>query len=712
MIYAVAVFLPFLDLSLGGCMREYLGRGLIFVLLAVSSICFSDIGAEWNPTGNPIGGGPGYSDTVRHQDADYYVLTRDQLLNSLSSAGAGDIIYIADSVEIDMGEAEEISIPAGVTLASGRGRILDDTISWGGLIFTNDRDDDMNCLFRTGGSGVRITGLRIRGPDGEVSDRSNSPQYVRAITGIELTRSGAEVDNCEIYDWPRAGIQVTGTFDTAFIHHNYLHHIRRQGSGYGVVCNGDNYSLIEGNYSNFCRHHVAATYDITNCYEARHNIFGYNGYLQQLDRHGSGTEGGELTWIHHCTAKNNAPTSSVYAVSIRGIPEDSCKIHDCWFWEEDSADAFQVLYNDNVRIGNIHYGSTPPSGVSSILPVSVISTNVDSGIVPLTVIFDGSGSYDNDGSINWYEWADGDGSTMRGPTLSHTYESIGIYNAELMVWDSKGCEDKEYVTIKVLPNDNSSYISLWVKDGYRDNLTGYFAVRIRIDSDIVWQQDVAGDSGWIHVVENIDDEISGKDSIRITLEVVCTQQESGQFIELEVYFDDVAIFGGEVVNGDFEDNGDHWVYESGGTGFLYDAYYTSEDTRSRNRAVLITQQYNVNAMQGAYGRLSQKISLTGIGENKKSTLESGRLYAPFPNPAMNMVTIGYSLLSSSHVKVAVYDITGRMIKVLVDGQQSAGQYATVWDGKDTLDRQVASGVYFCRFIMEDYRDTKQMVWAR
>jgi len=685
---------------------------LLMVAVSFPSVCFSDIGAEWNPTGDPIGGGPGYSDSVRHQDADYYVFTKDQLLSSLVSANAGDIIYVADSAEIDMGETEEINIPAGVTLASGRGRIMGDTISWGGLIYTDDRDDEMNCMFRTGGSDVRITGLRIKGPDGEVSDRSNSVQYVRAITGIEMTRNGAEVDNCEIYDWPRAGIQVTGAFDTAYIHHNYLHHIRRQGSGYGVVCNGDNYSLIEGNYSNFCRHHVAATYDSTNSYESCYNIFGYNSYLQGSDRHGSNGVGGELTLIHHCTDKNNSPTGSVYAVSIRGIPQDSCKIYDCWFWETDSIDALQIFYNDNVRIENIHYDTAPPVGMPSILPFAIISVNVDSGIAPLTVVFDGAGSYDGDGTIAWFEWNDGDGSTVRDATMYHTYEDIGIYSAELMVWDNKGCEDKEYVTIKVLPADDSTYISLWVKDGYRDNLSGYFAVRVRIDSDIVWQQDVAGDSGWIHVVETIDDEISGKDSVTITLEVICEQQESGQFIEIEAYFDDVAIFGGEILNGNFEDDGDNWVYESGGTGFLATAYYTSEDTRSRNRSALITQQYNVNATQGAYGRLKQTILLTGIGEQKDSSLKPGRLFSPFPNPAMYMTTLGYNLSSRTDVRVGIYDITGRLVEELVNQVQTSGQYSIMWDGTDVVGRQVASGVYFCRFIADNYQDTKQIVWIR
>jgi len=59
---------------------------IVILYLVLPSMCFSDIGAEWNPTGDPIGGGPGYSDSVRHQDADYYVCTKTELLYALEDA--------------------------------------------------------------------------------------------------------------------------------------------------------------------------------------------------------------------------------------------------------------------------------------------------------------------------------------------------------------------------------------------------------------------------------------------------------------------------------------------------------------------------------------------------------------------------------------------------------------------------------------------------
>jgi len=111
---------------------------LSFVLIYLGSTECPYTGAEWNPTGNPIGGGPGYGDSVRHQDADYFVSTKSELLSALISASYGDIVYIADWAEIDM-DGSTGMIPAGVTLASGRGRTLGDTISWGALCYFDSR---------------------------------------------------------------------------------------------------------------------------------------------------------------------------------------------------------------------------------------------------------------------------------------------------------------------------------------------------------------------------------------------------------------------------------------------------------------------------------------------------------------------------------------------------------------------------------------------
>jgi PKD repeat protein len=70
-------------------------------------------------------------------------------------------------------------------------------------------------------------------------------------------------------------------------------------------------------------------------------------------------------------------------------------------------------------------------------PVAAATATPSSGNAPLTVAFDGSGSYDPDGTLASYAWTFGDGATAGGPTATHTY-AAGTFTATLTVTDGKG----------------------------------------------------------------------------------------------------------------------------------------------------------------------------------------------------------------------------------------------------------------------------------
>ena len=96
-----------------------------------------------------------------------------------------------------------------------------------------------------------------------------------------------------------------------------------------------------------------------------------------------------------------------------------------------SGDVFYVDYEGG-QIHRLRYFATnqPPVAVAT-------TTTPTSGPAPLTVGFDGSGSYDPDGSIASYDWAFGDGTTGSGPKPSHQY-AAGVYDATLKVTDLQG----------------------------------------------------------------------------------------------------------------------------------------------------------------------------------------------------------------------------------------------------------------------------------
>ncbi len=58
--------------------------------------------------------------------------------------------------------------------------------------------------------------------------------------------------------------------------------------------------------------------------------------------------------------------------------------------------------------------------------------------------------------------------------------------------------------------------------------------------------------------------------------------------------------------------------------------------------------------------------------------------------------IRYALPQGAHVKLMVYDIHGRQVRVLEDAERAAGEYTPTWDGMDENKTRVASGVYLYR----------------
>lgn len=65
-----------------------------------------------------------------------------------------------------------------------------------------------------------------------------------------------------------------------------------------------------------------------------------------------------------------------------------------------------------------------------------------------------------------------------------------------------------------------------------------------------------------------------------------------------------------------------------------------------------------------------------------------------PNPAKNRTTIHYQLIDATTVSLNIYDIQGRLVKKLINDQQTPGVYAVPWTGIDDNNNRVSVGVYF------------------
>ena len=86
-----------------------------------------------------------------------------------------------------------------------------------------------------------------------------------------------------------------------------------------------------------------------------------------------------------------------------------------------------------------------------------------------------------------------------------------------------------------------------------------------------------------------------------------------------------------------------------------------------------------------------------------------KLHQSYPNPANPTSTIPFSLGDEGHVTLRVYNVTGRLVKILVNKSLKSDIYNIVWDGKDEKGNTVSSGIYFYRLVAGSYTDEKKLL---
>lgn len=81
----------------------------------------------------------------------------------------------------------------------------------------------------------------------------------------------------------------------------------------------------------------------------------------------------------------------------------------------------------------------------------------------------------------------------------------------------------------------------------------------------------------------------------------------------------------------------------------------------------------------------------------------------YPNPFNPTTTIAFSLAKPGKTSLVIYNLKGQLVKRLVNGELNAGIHKIVWNGKDSSERSVASGMYLYRLESGEYRATRKML---
>jgi len=103
------------------------------------------------------------------------------------------------------------------------------------------------------------------------------------------------------------------------------------------------------------------------------------------------------------------------------------------------------------------------------------------------------------------------------------------------------------------------------------------------------------------------------------------------------------------------------------------------------------------------------VLVSGVDESSEEKPMRYSLSQNYPNPFSSVTRIEYAVPKTTHVSLAVYEVSGRLIRVLVDGVKSPAYYTVSWDGRDNNGGKVSSGIYFCRFETKEYRTAKKLI---
>jgi len=186
--------------------------------------------------------------------------------------------------------------------------------------------------------------------------------------------------------------------------------------------------------------------------------------------------------------------------------------------------------------------------------------------------------------------------------------------------------------------------------------------------------------------------------------------------EIAAYINDSTCIGASVYEGEFPLGLALWQDDT--TTIAVDGY-TSLDSISfklwsyrLDSEIILDEINNIQAViTGAEGEvvLAQK-AFGGHGDD--FIPDSYFLSPAFPNPFNSSTTIKFGLILQEKTQVVIYDVNGREVKRLIDGEQKAGFYTVVWNGQNNANIDVSSGVYFCRLMSSDYNKTIKMMLVR
>jgi hypothetical protein len=83
-----------------------------------------------------------------------------------------------------------------------------------------------------------------------------------------------------------------------------------------------------------------------------------------------------------------------------------------------------------------------------------------------------------------------------------------------------------------------------------------------------------------------------------------------------------------------------------------------------------------------------------------------------PNPFNPATTISFTLIERARVSIRIFDVSGRLVRIVADEDFPPGGHKREWDGRNDAGESVASGMYFLKFVSNGSSQTKKLLMVK
>ena len=121
---------------------------------------------------------------------------------------------------------------------------------------------------------------------------------------------------------------------------------------------------------------------------------------------------------------------------------------------------------------------------------------------------------------------------------------------------------------------------------------------------------------------------------------------------------------------------------------------------------------DIQIIAGDGNGLEINLTKSVVSLNYQDSPNAFNLNSVFPNPFNPSTVFEYILPTQSTVQITIYDLYGRMVQKLVNGERNSGRHLVYWNGEDENGFPVSTGVYFYRIKTPIYSKSRKMILLR